>query len=127
MTSERRGAPRYGLVLPVQIDGTARGFTRNIGMGGALVVSPIPFKAGDPVDLVVEITFSDPDLPTRLACSARVRRVHKVRAQWALAVEFDGLQVLTQAAVSAATVASAPILRADLEASAPVLRADLEK
>jgi hypothetical protein len=114
MSSDRRGAPRYGLVLPVQIDGSARGFTRNIGMGGALVVSPIEFRAGDPLDLVIDITFSDPDLPTRLACSARVRRVHKLRAQWALAVEFDGLQVLTQAAVSAA-VSSASLRRADVE------------
>ena|SRR5215212_11806200 len=93
MSNDRRGATRYELVLPVHI-GEARGFTRNIGIGGALVVSPLKFIAGDSIDLVVEVTFSDPDLPTRLACSGRVRRAHKVRNQWALAVEFNDLHVL---------------------------------
>ena len=105
MTSERRGATRYELVLPVHI-GETRGFTRNLGMGGALVVSPVKFTSGDTIDLVIEITFSDPDLPTRLACSGRVRRAHKVRTQWALAVEFDDLRVLADVSAPAAFQAS---------------------
>lgn len=96
MGNERREAPRYDLVLPVHI-GQTRAFTRNLGMGGALIVSPVKFVAGDHLDLVIEITFSDPDLPARLACTGLVRRAHRVRSQWALAVEFDDLRVLTDA------------------------------
>ena len=102
MTADRRGAPRYELSLPVQI-GDVRAFTRNIGMGGALVVSPRRFTAGDVLDLVIEITFSDPDMPTRLHCTGRVRRAHKVRSQWALAIEFDDLTVLADVIAPAAS------------------------
>ncbi len=94
MCAERRGVTRYDLALPVFI-GEARGFTRNIGMGGALIVSPRKFAAGDAFDAVIEVTFSDPDMATRLHCLGRVRRAHKVRAAWALAVEFTEVHVLT--------------------------------
>ena len=107
MGNERRGMPRYDLVLPVHI-GQTRAFTRNLGMGGALIVSPVKFVAGDHLDLVIEITFSDPELPTRLACTGVVRRAHRVRSQWALAVEFDDLRVLTDAFVSATPPAPKP-------------------
>lgn len=101
MTNDRRGAPRYDLELPVRLD-DCRGFTRNIGMGGALVVSPRRFEAGESIDLVFEITFSDPDLPTGLGCTGTVRRVRGVGTQWALAIEFDDLNVLADVIAPAA-------------------------
>jgi hypothetical protein len=91
---ERRGGTRYDLAFPVHI-GEARGFTRNIGIGGALVVSPVKFAAGDVIDIVIDVAFSDPDTPTRLRCSARVRRVHKLRTAYALALEFTDVRVMT--------------------------------
>jgi hypothetical protein len=94
MARERRGATRYELELPVVI-GDMRGFTRNIGIGGALIVCPRRFAPNDPIDLVVEITFSDPHMPTRLRCVGVVRRVHKLRRGHALAITFTDVHVLT--------------------------------
>lgn len=96
MSRERRGGPRYDLVLPIHL-GETHGFTRNIGTGGALIVVPRRFAIGDPIDFVVDITFSETGLPARLHCTGQVRRVHKIRAQWALAVELDEMRVLSDA------------------------------
>lgn len=89
---ERRASTRFDLALPVHL-GDFRGVTKNIGTDGALIVSPRHFPAGESIDIVFEATLAD--VPTRLACTALVRRVHRVGAQWALAVTFDVLNVLT--------------------------------
>jgi hypothetical protein len=93
---ERRGETRYELALPVFI-GDARGLTRNIGIGGAFVVMPRAFAAGQMLDVFIEITFTDPEMPTRLHCTARVCRVHRVRSAYAIALAFTDVRVLTVA------------------------------
>lgn len=96
MSSDRRRGSRYALSLPVAI-GDVRGYTRNIGVHGALIVSPRAFEPGDVVELGITITFTEHAAPTALVCTATVRRVRKLHEQWVIAVEFEELRVLTDA------------------------------
>jgi len=82
LTSERRGAVRYNLRLPVIFhwndgtDHTAGGFTCDVSLEGALILSSTCPPVG--ADVRIEVLVPSPDDSSeeiRIECTGKVKRV----------------------------------------------------
>ena len=86
MTESRRRNERELVTLPVKVEGTKAGQTRNLSAGGIYFESAMDIAVGATLDLTLELT--GPEGPLLLHCRGEVVRVERGSGRTGVAVKI---------------------------------------